>query len=177
MIVTRILPIYLRTNEILRQECKEIEKITPEIVEFIPNLIATKEAVGGIGLAANQVGVPLSIVCVGLMTNFVFINPRIVEKSEETFQSDEMCLSIPNVKVTVPRHKHVKIKYQNIFMEEEEFDSEDSLLLSACLQHEIDHLHGILITDNAPEEQLKEQSKLLSRIDKKHITTKYLSVS
>lgn len=177
MLVTRILPIYLSTNEILRQPATPITEITEEIVEFIPNLIATKEAVGGIGLAANQVGKNFSIICVGLQTNFVFINPKIIEKSDETFDSEEMCLSIPGVKVTVPRHKYVKIKYQNIFMEEEEFDSEDSLLLSACLQHEIDHLYGILITDNAPEEQLKEQSKLLSRINKKHITTKYLSIS
>lgn len=95
----------------------------------------------GIGLAANQVGLPFNMTVIKLRTQtYILLNPRIVKHSEEKMKSPEGCLSLPGVSCMVPRYKTVTVEYENLDAETVQVEAED--LLSAAVQHEIDHLQG-----------------------------------
>jgi peptide deformylase len=106
----------------------------------------------GIGLAAIQVGVPKGVVTVDLhkkdepLAPQVFINPEIVERSEEFSIYEEGCLSIPDIHEDVERPARVRVRYLDLEGKPQEIDAEG--LLATCLQHEIDHLNGVLFIDH-----------------------------
>lgn len=106
---------------------------------------------GGVGLSANQVGLPFRICVVELDTNhpMILINPRITKMSDKMVKSREGCLSLPGATATLNRHKDVTVEYETV--DGVTAVEEATGLLSCCLQHEIDHLNGILMINRMTE--------------------------
>ena len=123
---------------------------------------------GGIGLSANQVGLPFNMCVVELHTSspMIMLNPRIIDRSTETMVSEEGCLSLPGAGLKVERYAKVTVEYEDVTGETQ--TEEASGLLSACLQHEIDHLKGILMINRVSgfhkEKALKAMHKYKRRM-------------
>ena len=136
--------------KVLKEKTGPVEEIDAELQQLIDDMIETMYAAPGVGLAANQVGVPkqLAIVDVNLgdegSSLIVLINPEIVYKEGEC-NSDEGCLSLPEYTTVVKRSEKVKVKALD--RNGEPFEIEGEGLLSRALQHEIDHLNGFLLID------------------------------
>lgn len=157
-----ILPIYETPDPILRQISSPVEEITPELQTLIDDMFATMYAAPGIGLAAIQVGVPKRLLVIDLQepvanpegeeegepvrNPLVFINPEIVETSETTKPYQEGCLSVPDQYAEVLRPERVRARWldRDGTQRDEWLDG----LLAICLQHEIDHLNGVLFIDH-----------------------------
>ena len=139
-----ILEIKKYPDPILRKKCQEVKEINEDVRKLISDMIETMQKNNGIGLAAPQVGV-LKRIIVAETANGPkgFINPRILKKSKETEIIEEGCLSFPGLFLKIKRAKEIEI---------EAFDEEGKKikaegLLARVLQHEIDHLNGILFID------------------------------
>jgi peptide deformylase len=122
-----------------------------ELRELLPRMFATMYRAPGIGLAAPQVGVGLRVAVVDLMPNdkpspITLINPEIVARSDEQAAREEGCLSLPGQYADVTRPARVKIRFLDQAGARQEIEAEG--LLAACLQHEIDHLEGVLFVDH-----------------------------
>lgn len=131
----------------LREKSKAVPKITPNIIKLLRNMLETMYDADGVGLAAPQVGVLKRVIVIDVGEGpIVLINPEIIEKKGEMTDS-EGCLSCPGLVGDVKRYKTVKVKGLNEKGEEIIIEGED--LLSTALQHEIDHLDGILFIDKA----------------------------
>jgi peptide deformylase len=133
--------------EVLREKAKEVKEVNPSIIKLLDNMIDTLHAADGVGLAAPQIGVSKRVVIVKVGEVLVeLINPVISEKEGE--QTDEEgCLSIPNVTGDVQRA--LKICVQGLNRQGELLELQAERLLARALQHEIDHLEGILFVDVA----------------------------
>jgi peptide deformylase len=135
----------------LRQISAKVDTITPEIRTLAADMLETMYDAPGIGLAAIQVGVPLRVVTMDLAkkddekTPRVFINPEIVARSEETSIYEEGCLSIPDIHEDVERPAKVRVRYMGLDGKVHEEDAEE--LYATCIQHEVDHLNGVLFLD------------------------------
>ena len=140
----------IRTDEdpILRKISREVKDINERMIELISDMFETMDEADGVGLAAPQVGILRRVITVDdrELNRFAMINPVIVEKNgkEEGFEG---CLSIPEKQGTVERCTHVKVQYLDIDGNKKELEADD--FLARILQHEIDHLDGILYTDRA----------------------------
>ena len=149
-----ILKIVQYGNESLRQKSKEISKISKKIKILAENMIDTMYANNGVGLAAPQVGenIRMFVIDVSLDNEpynpVVFINPKIIKK-EGASHEKEGCLSFPNAFVDVRRYSYVKIKALDIHGKPFVIEAKDGSLLSRCIQHEFDHLEGILFIDHS----------------------------
>jgi len=136
----------------LRLVSKPIEKITPEIRALADDMLETMYDAPGIGLAAIQVAQPLRLITMDLSkkegeTNpRVFINPEIVWSSDDKSTYEEGCLSIPEVHEDVERPARVKVKFLDLDGERHEEEAQG--LYATCIQHEIDHLNGVLFIDH-----------------------------
>jgi peptide deformylase len=154
-----ILPIYETPDPVLRQISSPVEEITPELQTLIDDMFATMYAAPGIGLAAIQVGVPKRLLVIdlqepesdeegaaGVKDPRVFINPEVLETSEVAVPYNEGCLSVPDQYAEVMRPDRVRARWQERdgTQREEWIDG----LLAICLQHEMDHLNGILFIDH-----------------------------
>lgn len=136
----------------LREESRAVED-PAEVRRLVEDMAETMYAHNGAGLAAIQVGEPLRLFMVdapiagGEETDFpmVFINPEVVELSEETEISDEGCLSFPGVYVQVPRALRARVRAMDL--EGNTFEVEGEALFARAMQHENDHLNGKLIAD------------------------------
>lgn len=158
----KVLPIVRYPDPILKKVAKEISianDITISTIKSLANNMVTtlKYSGGGIGLAAPQVGHSVRLIVVKSSlydksdTGFIkMVNPTIIEYSDKKYSSSEGCLSFPNVSTNVRRNESLIVKYfdlDNGEWEEKEFKE----LGSACIQHEIEHLDGILLSDkNGP---------------------------
>lgn len=149
-----ILKIVQYGNESLRQKSKEISKISKKIKILAENMIDTMYANNGVGLAAPQVGenIRMFVIDVSLDNEpynpIVFINPKIIKK-EGASHEKEGCLSFPNAFVDVRRYSYIKIKALDIHGKPFVIEAKDGSLLSRCIQHEFDHLEGILFIDHS----------------------------
>lgn len=137
-------------NPILRKKCEKVKKITPAARKLISDMIKTCLKNNGAGLAANQVGKSLRIFVVSLPIGKeyyanAFINPEIINFSGKQIREQEGCLSLPSFAAVVKRFENLTLKYQD--QNSEEKNIEASGLLARVIQHEIDHLNGILICD------------------------------
>ncbi|HEY8875440.1 MAG TPA: peptide deformylase [Desulfosporosinus sp.] len=133
--------------EVLREKAKEVKVINSSIIKLLDNMIDTLDVADGVGLAAPQIGVSKRVVIVKLSDEVVeLINPVILEKEGEN-SAEEGCLSIPNVTGDVIRP--AKIRVQGLNRQGELLDIQADKLLARALQHEIDHLEGILFVDVA----------------------------
>src|SRR5712672_3203226 len=151
----------------LRLVCEPVKTIDREIKTLVADMFETMYEAPGIGLAAIQVGVPRRVVTMDLAEKEprVFINPEILWTSEEKATYEEGCLSIPEFYEDVERPAQVRVKYLDLEGKENEVDA--SGLLATCLQHEIDHLNGVLFIDHISrlkrERVIKKFSKAAKR--------------
>ncbi|HMN47505.1 MAG TPA: peptide deformylase [Ignavibacteriaceae bacterium] len=174
-----ILPITVYGDKILRKKVDNITKIDDKTIEIIKFMFDTMKNANGIGLAANQVGVNKSIFVIDISRiegyekykPITMINPRIINHSEETEAVEEGCLSIPDVRADVIRPKEITIIYQDIDLTEQKIDAAD--LYARVIQHEYDHLKGILFVDLLSDEQKKIFKKSLNRIQKRKAEIDY----
>lgn len=156
-----ILPIYLLGTDVLREMTQPVAEDSPEIQQLIDDMIETMHAAKGIGIAAPQVGRSerLFIVDVSPMEEdfeemgvelpeqpMVFLNAEILEESENDSEFEEGCLSIPDIHEVVTRPKALKLRYQDRTFTQHEvvFDG----MLARVIQHEYDHVDGVLFIDH-----------------------------
>lgn len=134
-------------DEILRQKAKPVAKINAGVLRLLDNMKDTMYAYDGVGLAAPQIGVSKRVVVIDDGDNYYeLINPEIIQgEGEQT--GTEGCLSVPGVVGVVNRAKKVKVKAINRNGDEINIEAKD--LLARALQHEIDHLDGLVFTDKA----------------------------
>jgi peptide deformylase len=136
----------------LRSVSKPVAGIDAEIRTLVDDMFETMYKAPGIGLAAIQVAVPARLVVMDLSKREenseprVFINPEITWRSEETSHYEEGCLSIPEIHEDVERPARVKVRYLDLDGNLQEVDAEG--LFATCIQHEVDHLNGVLFIDH-----------------------------
>jgi len=149
-----IIPIRVVPDPILRQKSKRVRSIDGSIQKLISDMIETMHSAPGVGLAAPQVGVPLRVAVIGLpeQEDIVLINPKIVRKSGERLVN-EGCLSLPGYVGEVKRAVSVTVKGRDQNGKEIRIKADE--LLAQALEHEIDHLNGVLYID-----QLESNSNL-----------------
>lgn len=134
-----------QNNPVLRQKAEIIKEITPEIKRLVSDMAETIKDKQGLGLAAPQVGRGLRIIVVSTPLPLVLINPQISKSSFRREAMEEGCLSLPGLYLPVKRAKKVTVRAHDLNGQEIQIKAQD--LLARVLQHEIDHLDGILITD------------------------------
>ena len=145
-----ILHICTYPEEILRQRAEPITEIDEEVVKLVDHMVETMYSAPGIGLAATQVGVAKQLLVADIAPRrpeselIVLINPEIVAAEGEVI-IEEGCLSVPEYQAEVKRHERVTVRGLNLKGEEVEIEAEG--LLAVVLQHEIDHLNGMLFID------------------------------
>lgn len=139
-------------DPVLREKAQEVKSVDKQIVSLMDNMLETMYANSGIGLAANQIGILKRIVVIDVSdsrdgTEAIFMaNPVITWKSEETFKFCEGCLSVPEQRADVVRPQKIRVSFLDKKGAPQELEAED--LLSQCIQHEVDHLDGILFIDH-----------------------------
>jgi peptide deformylase len=143
-----ILKIVKIPDHILESKAIPVKAITPEILKLVKDMIDTCKKANGIGLAAPQIGKSLRICVINLehigLPPFALINPKIVKSSWKKSDMEEGCLSIPGVFGMVKRPVKVTVKATNIEGNETKFVADG--ILARVIQHELDHLDGILFT-------------------------------
>ena len=144
----------------LRQKSKKVEKVDDTIRSLMDDMLETMYDAPGIGLAAIQIGVPKRIIVIDLAKDseekkpMYLINPEIISKSNKDATYEEGCLSVPNQFAEIDRPEKCHIKFLDYNGKEQSLDAKG--LLATCIQHEMDHLEGILFID------------YLSKLKKKH---------
>jgi peptide deformylase len=149
--------IYETPDPVLRQISKPVETFDRELKTLVADMFETMYEAPGIGLAAVQVGVPIRLLVIDLQEPEeeggdpvrdprVFINPEILWHSDSEVPYTEGCLSVPEQYAEVMRPDRIKAKWQN--EKGETFEKEIEGLLAVCLQHEMDHLNGVLFIDH-----------------------------
>lgn len=145
-----ILKIITIENPILRKKAKKIEKIDDEIKRLAEDMLETLKNSNGVGLAAPQLGKSIRLIVVSYgEKDYIFINPEIIKREGEDLDI-EGCLSIPGIEIPVKRAEKILLRYQNL--KGRPLMIEVSGILARIIQHEIDHLDGILIVDKIEEE-------------------------
>jgi peptide deformylase len=143
-----ILKIVKVPDPILESKTALVKEITPEILKLVKDMIDTCRKAQGIGLAAPQIGKSLRLCIINLehlgLPPFALINPKIVRTSWKKINMEEGCLSIPGLYGMVKRPAKITIKATNIEGRETKFEADG--ILARVLQHEIDHLDGVLFT-------------------------------
>ena len=138
-------------DPVLKQVSIPVEVVDDELRALMDDMLETMYAAPGIGLAAIQVGVPKQVIVMDLAAPDTppepryFVNPEILWASQDTAPYEEGCLSIPEIYDEVERPARVKLKYLNYQGEEVTEDAEG--LYAVCIQHEMDHLKGVLFID------------------------------
>ena len=160
-----IRPLVIIPDSKLRLVSEPVQEITSEIRRLADDMLETMYDAPGVGLAAIQIGVPVRMVTMDVSKSdderqpMVLINPEIVWASEEKRVYEEGCLSIPEYYEEVERPDRVRFRYMNLQGETIEQDADG--LLATCVQHEIDHLDGVLFIDH------------LSKLKRDRVMTKF----
>lgn len=147
-----IKPLIILPDPILRLVSKPVERVDAPLRKLADDMLATMYDAPGIGLAAIQIGEPLRMLVIDLAKDdeepapHVVINPEILESGEQRSAYEEGCLSIPDYYAEVERPASVRVKYLDRDGKEQEMLAEG--LMATCLQHEIDHLNGVLFIDH-----------------------------
>lgn len=163
-----IRPILVAPDALLKQKSVPVEgPVTDAHRALMDDMLETMYAAPGIGLAAIQIGEPVRIIVMDLAKEGeekqprYFVNPEILWASEETLPYEEGCLSVPDVYDDVERPARVKLRYLNYNGEQIEEDADG--IFAVCIQHEMDHLEGVLFIDHLS--RLKRE-KALSKVKK-----------
>ncbi|CCM74183.1 peptide deformylase [Rhizobium mesoamericanum] len=147
-----IKPLIILPDPLLRQISKPIERVDADFQRLADDMLETMYDAPGIGLAAIQIGVPRRMLVIDVSREgeekqpLVFVNPEIVVSSDERSVYEEGCLSIPDYYAEVERPATVTVKYLDRDGKEQTVEADG--LLATCLQHEIDHLNGVLFIDH-----------------------------
>ena len=170
-------------NRILRQISEKVDNVNQEIKSLMDDMLDTMYAAPGIGLAAIQIGVPKRVIVIDIIRDnekdiirdnekknpIYFINPKIVWKENEEATYEEGCLSVPNQFAEINRPRGCHVEYLDYFGTPKLLKAEG--LLATCIQHEIDHLEGILFIDYLSKlkksmiiKKLSKQKKDIERI-------------
>ena len=149
-------------NELLRQKAAKIEKIDKETVNIANQMLEILKRDKGVGLAGPQIGFMKRIFVIHVEGDEerVFINPSMIETSHETAKFEEGCLSVPGIYANVIRSESIKIQAWN--EKGRPFTLESGGLVARVIQHEYDHLNGVLFIDHIPE---KVREKLLIKYE------------
>ena len=158
----------------LRQKSSEVDQVTDETRKLMDDMLETMYDAPGIGLAAIQIGVPKRVIVIDLSRDekknpLYFVNPKIIKKSDTNSTYEEGCLSVPGQFAEVDRPDKCHISFLDYNGKKQELKAEG--LLATCIQHEMDHLEGILFIDylsklkkNLIVKKLSKQKKALERI-------------
>ena len=141
-----VLPIYHFPNPVLKQKSKRVRTIDGSIQRLIGSMIETMHSAGGVGLAAPQLGTLLRVIVIGIPgeEDIALINPEVVRRSGERLV-DEGCLSVPGYIGQIKRAESVKVKGRDQNGKKIRIKADE--LLAQALEHEIDHLNGVLYID------------------------------
>ncbi|MCX7735745.1 MAG: peptide deformylase [Candidatus Kapabacteria bacterium] len=145
-----IIPVYNCFHPVLKKKTEPVTEIDDGLVKLVDDMFDTMHKAEGIGLAANQIGVSKSLVVIDIGyynekykgPPLTMINPVIEYFSDDIYEYEEGCLSIPSVRDVVERPKIVQVSFYDLNMKEHKIEADN--LLSRVIQHEIDHLNGIL---------------------------------
>ena len=146
-----IKPILIEPNKLLRHVSKPVEKVTKNEKKLMDDMLDTMYAANGIGLAAIQIGIPLRIIVIDISKDpdkkepRFFVNPIIKNKNSIKVTYEEGCLSVPNQFAEIDRPKECDVEYLDYNGEKQILHADG--LLATCIQHEMDHLEGILFID------------------------------
>ena len=167
-------------NKILREKSLRVENVDKDIQRLMDDMLETLYAAPGIGLAAIQVGVAKRVIVMDTSRDrdrdkdkepkknpMYFVNPEIVWKSEDKFTYEEGCLSVPNQFAEINRPKQCHVKHLDYNGQPQELKADG--LLSTCIQHEIDHLEGILFIDYLSKLKKEMIIKKLSKQTKESV--------
>ena len=162
-------------NKILREKSLPVDKVDKDLQKLMDDMVETMYAAPGIGLAAIQVGVPKRVIVLDIARNdepknpMYFINPEISDRSKNNSTYEEGCLSVPGQFAEIDRPDRCYVKYLDYYGQPKEIKAEG--MLATCIQHEIDHLEGILFIDYLSRlkksmiiKKLSKQKKELERI-------------
>ena len=162
-------------NAILRKKSLLVDQVDGDIQKLMDDMLETMYLAPGIGLAAIQVGVPKRVIVLDIARKdepknpMYFINPEIITKSKDSLAYEEGCLSVPGQFAEIARPSNCYIKYLDYYGKPQELKAEG--LLATCIQHEIDHLEGILFIDYLSKlkkmmivKKLSKEKKQLDRI-------------
>ncbi len=146
-------------DEILSKKCREVEKIDDKIKELGQDMLDTMYKNDGIGLAASQVGILKRMIVYDISyiqedakkEGHILINPKITSRSKTMIEVEEGCLSFPDVYNNVLRHEKVTVEYTNLDGKKKKISAKD--IEAVVLQHEIDHLDGIVFLDRVKEQK------------------------
>jgi peptide deformylase len=147
-----IKPLIILPDPVLRQVSKPLETIDSTVLKLADDMLETMYDAPGIGLAAIQIGEPLRLLVIDVAKEEegrkpqVFINPQIVASSDTRSTYEEGCLSIPGYYAEVERPAEITVNYIDRDGKQQQLSAEG--LLATCLQHEIDHLDGVLFIDH-----------------------------
>jgi len=167
-----ILEIYTFPDPILRKQTKAVTVFDHELETTTQSMLETMYVSSGIGLAAIQAGILKQIIVVDLKSGeeditqrepHVFINPKIVKQSGTTV-SEEGCLSVIEFRGEIQRAEKIIVEYQDVTGKLQKMEAEE--MMSICLQHEIDHLNGVLFIDHLPLLKQKMVKKRLTKLAK-----------
>ena len=162
-------------NKLLRAKSLKVEKVDKDLQKLMDDMLETMYAAPGIGLAAIQVGVAKRVIVIdiaqkdGPKNPMFFINPEIIEKSNNNSTYEEGCLSVPGQFAEIERPDKCHVKYLDYNGKQQEINAEG--MLATCIQHEMDHLEGILFIDYLSKlkqsmiiKKLSKQKKAIERI-------------
>lgn len=153
-------------DEVLRKKTRYVKVFDKRLIKLIQDMFQTMYEENGIGLAAPQVGVLKKIIVVDTQHEgeiYAMVNPKILQFSEETETMNEGCLSIPGVEGDVTRAKSIRVRFNDPETgEEKELEATD--LLARVIQHETDHLNGVLFVDHLSEKDRANQARKLEEL-------------
>ncbi|WP_298374334.1 peptide deformylase [Azospirillum sp.] len=162
-----VLPILVAPHPVLKQKAKPVAAVDARVAAFMDDMVETMYAANGIGLAAPQVGVLERIIVVDVHEKdqprnpIRLANPEIIWSSEDKGPCEEGCLSVPEQYADVIRPVAVRVRYLDETNTRRELDADG--MLATCLQHEIDHLNGVLFVDHL---SLLKRNMILRKVQK-----------
>ena len=160
-------------NKLLRQVSKPVDKVGDEERKLMDDMLDTMYDAPGIGIAAIQIGVPKRIIVMDISRDenkkepLYFVNPVIKNKNENKSRYEEGCLSVPDQFAEIERPKTCEVEYLDYYGKKQTLKAEG--LLATCIQHEIDHLEGILFIDYLSKLKKSMIIKKLSKFKSKRI--------
>ena len=147
-----VMPIVWAPDPVLKTKCTQVSEIDDNILRLMEDMLETMYKAPGIGLAAPQIGVKQRIIVVDCSPKneapkpYRMINPELVSVSKELTTQEEGCLSLPGFYAEITRPAEARVRYTDEKNKQQTIDVDG--LLSVCIQHEIDHLNGILFVDH-----------------------------
>ena len=169
--------ILVEPNKLLRKVSQPVKEVNKDVQNIMDDMLETMYSANGIGLAAIQIGIPKNLIVIDLLTKekkkdpLFFVNPKIIKKSSKMSKYDEGCLSIPNLFAEIQRPSECEVEYLDYQGKKKILKANG--LLATCIQHEIDHLNGILFIDYLSK---LKRDIILKKLSKQNLEQKRLVI-